>query len=417
MTILAVSIAAIAIWLVFREPTDQRKLLLDGSTLSVNRVKLGKTNLFTHGSWADRTIGSHFSSNVGAVKLFKLDIKQPTTVAQGGWEGSKPLSIEFQLVGPNAPGSNVAKSLPACRYVHWGEDGYKYFEDTKSFIGFPDGYFGYLTTSTFSRRSKMIHVRIDQKDSAQGLWRSLAEFEIKNPNPIKEEFWPAERFPVRKSDGNFAVELNKVEVYRPRNGLHRQIRSWIWEQRVDYLFRFFVANQSVSNWRPHDVSVDDSTGNSLLQSGWKGSTNGFVLYSGFRTADPSAVWKLQAHFSPDSGFSESNVFHFKVPRGGMVKTNFGGFETSIEFDGNRQSLLVSIPTNSVNSRLLFLGARNDLGESIEPAFGSSEQHSFFQPMLNLMSTTSNIVGKIAIVPDVPFEFTVKPLMEPGEFNF
>src|SRR3954471_21347418 len=80
--------------------------------------------------------------------------------------GSSPWSLEFQILGTNTTSFNELtgpSSYRAYRVVHWGEDGYKYFEELHPFERYRDGFFGYVTTTSFCRDSKSIHVRIQNR--------------------------------------------------------------------------------------------------------------------------------------------------------------------------------------------------------------------------------------------------------------
>jgi hypothetical protein len=410
-----VVVTALLAWLIFRTPSPKR-LLKDGSLVAVTALKVGKTNIFRHGSWPDKMIGPHLSTN--GLHILKMTVTQPQLVTERGWPWAAPLSIEFQVDGTKSIDGNQflrPSFYRASRIVHWGDDGYKYFEDSPEFRKYRDGYFGYVTTSAFARRSKTIHIRIEERKTMDAPWASLAEFEVKNPYHAKEEDWPIEPFPIQKTKDNFLVELSNVKVYRPRKGLH----PWgdIWEQRVDYLFRVFRDNQLVTNWIPHRVYVIDSTGNERFHGATENSENGFVFSSGFQTADPTTTWKIKAHFGPGSNFAQSNVFNYKLPfpsspfppRVGPIITDFQGLNVSFTFQ-LQDMLTVSMPTNAINSRLLALDVTNDEGKSVKNASGAMDQHTFWVH-LNRDSITSNIFAKVAIVPDMELEFTFRPTLE------
>jgi hypothetical protein len=408
--VIAVLLAFLVVIAISRMRRPEYVRLRDGTVLAITAVRLGDTNIFTHGSWLDKMFGAHLGTNTPGFNIFNLTVTRPEVVMQYAWRESSPfLTVELQLVGTNYAGSELLRPSfnRSCRVIHWGDDHYQYFEEPINFRNYRDGYFGYLNTSSFSRRSKIIHIKIEQRRRREDPWTTLGEFTVQNPNPLKAKDWVPEPFPIRKSKDGFAVELSDLKVYQPREGLRR----WrdIWNHRVDYHFRFFQGNQVVTNWAAHQISVRDATGNEFFQGASKEFTNGFVLYPGFRTVDPSTVWQVRAHFSPDSGFTNIFSFQVPVPLPAPIKTNFQGLEAKIEFV-HEYMLSVSIPTNAVNSRLLFLDATNNVGNSIKESPGSWGQHSFWQK-LKLEPHTTTVLARVAIVPDLAFEFTVKPTME------
>ena len=68
---------------------------------------------------------------------------------------------------------------------------------------------------------------------------------------------------------------------------------------------------------------------------------------------------------------------------------------------------MKIPTNSTDIRLIFLRAENESGKSIDEATGSWGEHYFWRS-INLDEAGSAMFATVAIVPNVHFDFIVKP---------
>src|SRR3954468_17327868 len=117
--------------------------------------------------------------------------------------------------------------------------------------------------------------------------------------------------------------------------------------------------------------------------------------------------KIRAHLSPDSGFGETNLFSFRVPSRlpGPIMTNFQDLNTTISLKENM--LAVGISKSATNSRLPFLSATDDAGESIKEFTPATGQY-FSCVSLN-MEGRSRVNGRVAIVRDILVEFVVKPV--------
>jgi hypothetical protein len=399
----------------FRAPAPKH-LLNDGSLVAVTSLKVGRTNIFKHGNWADKVIGPLVSTN--GLHILNMRIAQPQMVIEPSlW--AAPLSIEFQVDATKSLDGNefVRPSFyRGSRIVHWGDDGYKYFEESPEWHKYSDGSFGYVTTPAYSRLSKTIHIAIEERKTPDAAWTSLAEFQVKNPHRVKEQDWTVEPFPVKKSKDGLLIELINVRVHRPKQGLHQ----WkdIYDQRVDYDFKVFREGQLITNWIPHRIYVIDSTGNESYNGANLEPGSGFVFRPVSRSVDPSVAWKVKGDFAPGSNFSESNVFNCKLlfpsspfpPPAAPFVTNFQGRNISFTFLPFQDMLTVSMPKEAVSSRLLVLNVTNDKNESVTNMSAPIDQHTF-SVMLNRQNIMANIFAKIAIVPNVQLEFTFKPEME------
>src|SRR5687768_6963504 len=87
--------------LLWRDDDAQTFTLPDGSRLVLSKVRVGRTNVYLHGSFLSKALGRFVHSN--GLSIAKIKIARPTRVIVYPWSDSDDvLSAQFQFVP--APG-------------------------------------------------------------------------------------------------------------------------------------------------------------------------------------------------------------------------------------------------------------------------------------------------------------------------
>src|SRR5436305_3564217 len=128
---------------------SRRQLLEDGSVLLLNRVLVDSRVKIAHGTRLVKLLGNLVPAK--GVHLLTLNLDRQS-VLNFDFIGKSLLVAEFRLTGPNAASHPLAK--PAFyrqfRFVLHGERGIEFVEELRGdFQPYPDGYYGYITTSSF----------------------------------------------------------------------------------------------------------------------------------------------------------------------------------------------------------------------------------------------------------------------------
>jgi hypothetical protein len=405
LAILLFAAVAILAWGKLRVASP-KTTLADGTQLSLTSVHVGEQTQFKHGTALERMLG-----NVIPVKGFQISkwtLSRPIVLTEGKFAGSA-LCLEFRLDGPpnvvNQSRLITSPMFREFRVLLSGSDGFAYVEELWPFKRYADGVFGYLNSSAFPRGSQYILVQLQQRGDRNTPWKRIAEFSCLNPSIKKAEHWQAEDYPVRKSKGKFGIKLEEIQVQATNGYWHD---TDIWEHSVQIPLKLYLDGISVTNWAAHDVWVSDSVGNLDPIPSFSSVTNGWIVYRGGQSADPYGIWKIRADFAPESDLASTNIFEVKInrPFKKALETNAAGFPLKIDFV-NESMLAMSIPTNYTESRLIFLHANGKNGNPIGESSGSWGQYSFWRSM-NLSAAGSEMTATVGIVPNIHFDFTIKP---------
>jgi hypothetical protein len=407
LTFLFFAAVAILFWRTLQDRVVSFRVALpDGTQLSLASVHIGEQTEFKHGTVLERMLGNVIPAK--GFQISKWAFSRPMVLKEGAF-GVPSLCLEFRLDGPanvvNQSRLVTAPMFREFRVLLSGSDGFAYVEELWPFKRYADGVFGYLNSSTYPRISPFILVQIQQRGDQNTPWKQIAEFSCPNPSIKKEEQWQPESYPIRKSKGIFGIKLEEIQIQATNGYWHD---SDIWEHSVQIPLKFYLNGISVTNWAAHDVWVSDSIGNLNPIPSISSVTNGWIVYRSGRSVHPHGIWKIRADFTPESDLKPTNIFTVKInlPLTKAFETNLAGFPLKIDFV-NESMLAMSIPTNYTNSRLIFLHANGKNGNPIGEVSGSWGQHSFWRSM-NLNAAGSEMTVTVGIVPNVHFDFTVKP---------
>jgi hypothetical protein len=410
----AVGVLAICVvigFLVWRGDSTSRRLA-DGSTMVVSRVRVGHSNVYTHGNFLSKTVGRFAPTN--GLTIAGSTIPRPTQVKQIAWlagtQNWEVLTAEVRLLPRSAQVDDFLKPpfYRKYRVVLIGDDGFTYVQEYQQFKQYPDGLFSYINANTFPRTSRRLHIRIDQRESSSTRdFREVAMFDVKNPKPIRPERWVVEKSPRIKVGTDVEVEVGELVVRS--EPIHQ---SDMWEHIAILPLRFVTGGKVATNWGIHDTRVRDASGNFDYFGSLRSVTNDWVLYHGFRPLDPAQPWRFDVGFALAENFPETNLFSFEVswPMAGTNQTNFGGLPVSICWV-NTDMLAVELPGQPAAWRLTFVEARDAEGNDLNDRSGSWRQHGFWRLLKVRSSKGMKVSATVAIHPNYPATFILQPRHE------
>jgi hypothetical protein len=400
----------------FGRSTPQR--LPDGTLLELTDLKFGPTNTFKHGAWLERILGGLIPSN--GIHVAGVDLQRRSKVGFG-YTNSPFLTAQFRLSGRLVDYERSEFMSPKFhrqfRLTIIGDDEFPVVPHLLPAKEHRDGIFVYVHAWAFPRSARVLRFRIEQHDQALAPWRTVAEFIRRNPARATERNWTAEAYPVERTSGGLSVVLGEVTVEL------RHTNRWesFWQHTVTTPIRITENGVLLTNWGAHQLMVEDSSGNELGVGGPKRVQDGWIVYEGFRSADPSKVWRLRAGFALDSDYPATNLHTLTVPvpLARPFTTNVAGYPLEIGFV-NTDMLSVQLLTNAPDLRLAFVAARDENGKDIDFQAGSYSQFKFWRAMSLPFLRSSGpppasgtITATIAISRNVPLEFTVKPRLIGG----
>jgi hypothetical protein len=402
-----IAIASVLAFFLWRGDSSTRTLS-DGSRLTLSGVRIGQTNVYTHGTFLSKTIGRFAPSNGISIAGYKL--QQPSKVTRHGWfnpaQNVEVLTAQLQLL----PGSARADDLldppfyRKFRLLIYGDDGFTYVREFEGFKEYDYGIFQYINAPTFPRTSSRLHFRLEERDNGHTRsFRELATFTVKNPRRAKVENWTVDKAPrITLAAG---LELEVRELIVRTEPIHPDD---IWDHITELVFRVMRRGQMLSNWDLHDTRIRDASGNIDWFLGNVRITNDWAVCTSARVLDPSVPWRFDANFALDSDFPETNLYSFAITwPTGTNWTEFSGLPVSISFV-NSAVLAVQIPSKPPHLRLTFVSAFDDEGRNINEGSGSWSQHSFWK-LLKVRSNKQMIINAtIAIQPNHPASFTLQP---------
>jgi hypothetical protein len=390
------------------EPSCTRTLP-DGTTLVMAGLKIGKTNVYVHGSFLSKSLG-RLSPRQG-FKVLGMRLDPPLSIANIGVSDSEILTAEIRLLS----GSPQEQKLLAPRaYDHYrmlisaNEDfaivPSQYFNLRK----YPDGIFATMVVTSFPRDAKVLRFRLEERDDPKTRdWREIATFVMKNPKPARVESWPFTNNPVFKLANGIQVEIGELAVRRePVNSNTFNVADYTAILPV----RVSLNRQAHPEWIIHDGTVRDSSGNTEWFNYLRAASNDWMFYRTSRSLDPNQAWKFNVNLARESNFPGTDLRSFTVPwpLAVSVETNLGGFPFRVRSEN--QMLLLGLLINAGDGlRLTFVNATYNQGLALHPDVGGWSQH-FFRANLYTLGIT-NLQATVAIHTNYPLEFTLKPRFE------
>jgi hypothetical protein len=407
----AVGVLAICVvigFLVWQEDGTSRRLA-DGSTMVISGVRIGHSNVYTHGNFLSKTLGRFAPTN--GLTIAGSTIHRPRQAIQAAWlagtQNWEVLTAELRLLPRSGQLDDFVKPpfYRKYRVVLFGDDGFTYVQEYQEFKQYPDGLFSYINAHTFPRTSRWLHIRLEQRQSSRTRdFREIATFVVKNPKPARPEPWVPEKSPRIKVAPDMEVEVGELVVRS--EPIHK---SDMWEHVAILPLRFASNGEIVTNWGIHDIRVRDASGNFDYFGSLRSITNDWILYRGFRPLDPAQPWRFDVGFALEDSFPQTNLFSFAVPwpMNGTNQTNFGGLAVSISWV-NTDMLAVELPDAPADWRLTFVGARDADGSDLNERSGSWSQHRFWRLLKVRDSKGMKVHATVAIHPNYPATFTLQP---------
>lgn len=400
--LMGAGLAACLFWM-FDEPSVQQQTLPDGSVLTLSRVLYGDTGEFVHGTRFEQLVRRIIPKK--GISFAGLKLNAPGIVSIAG--GGRPILVVELRVDANGSSSPMVANPAFTRQYRGtllGEDGFEYTQELRDFRSYGKGLFSYVYISSFPRDSHRLRLRIDGRDTREGAWRTVAEFDFENPGRAEPRGWKPDLTPATKTAEGIAFTLGEVTVeQQPFNPMD------IYTLTVTFPFQVRRDGTTLTNWIPAYVRAEDDTGNHGLSSLFAGFENHWAIRRGWRGPDPRRVWRVEVDFEQEPDSSAGNVF--AVPLTSMLPgpsiTNLAGLEVTISGD-IRESLRVSIPTNRVNLALRFISIRTRTGREMTSLSGNWSQFSFYKLLSepSLDSESKDVV--FAIVPTAHLTFFTQP---------
>jgi hypothetical protein len=414
MAFVLVSCVVIIGLLLWRDDA-QTFTLPDGSRFVLSKVRVGRTNVYLHGSFLSKSIGRFVPSNGLSIATFKIE--PPKKVMVNAWSDSGDiLSARLQFFP--ASGSPEKGSdewfYREFRLLVIGDDGFSYVHEIQrqhELKIYPDGIYGYLRAATWPRTSSRITIRLEQRSSPSSRdFREVATFVVKNPQRVEAEQWPVTQQFRTNLPGNVDVELGELVV--------REAAIYpgdIWENTAELPVRFRSNGQVLTNWGVHYGPIKDASGNRDSFGAIKVFTNGWTVYRIFRVLDPKVPWRFDVHFALDSNYPQTNLFSFDAPwpMNGKISTNLAGVPVTIDYV-NTDMLAVELPGKPPHLRLSFVKASDDEGRDFGSRGGSWSQHGFWKSLSVGNQKTVNVRATVAIHPNYPVSFTLQPRHQKAE---
>jgi hypothetical protein len=410
----AVGVLAIGVviaFLVLREDSTSRRLA-DGSTMVISGVRVGHSNVYTHGNFLSKTLGRFVPTN--GLNIAGTTIQRPRQVPQPAWLAGtqkwEVLTAELRLLPGSAQAEDFVKSAFYRKYriVLFGDDGFTYVQEYKDFTQYPEGMFSYINAHTFPRTSRWLHIRLDYRESSRTRdFREVTTFVVKNPKPVRPEPWVPEKSPRIKVGQGVEVEIGEFVIRS------EPIHPWdMWEHVAVLPLRFTSRGKVVTSWGIHDVRVRDASGNFDYFGASRSVTNDWIFYRAFRPLDPTQPWRFDGGFALAEDFPQTNLFSFVVPwpMSGTNQTNFGRLPVSISWV-NTDMLAVELPNAPADWRLAFVKAWDAEGNDLNEYTGSWRQDGFWRLLKVRGNKGIEVHATVAIHPNYPATFILQPRYE------
>jgi len=401
--------AAILLLLLFAfvcRENSSKQTLSDGTVIVLSGLKIGRTNIYSHGTWLSKTIGRWAPSNGIALASFKLT--RPTKLTFDWPPECEILSAQFRLL-PGSPREGLFLSPPFYRKYRLlvsGDDGFLFVKEFNDFKTYPDGMFSYLNAWSFPRDSKQLRFRLEERDRSDSSdWHEMATFALRNPNPAQVQRWSVDDHPRFKLPGNIEIIVEDLTVRT-----NRTPPNDIWESMALLRLRSMQNGEVLTNWGMHHGQIWDASGNFDGFGASKIVTNDWIIYRAHRPLDPAKPWRFKAGFALDSAFPATNLFSFTVswPMAGSCQTNLAGFPAQIRFV-NQDMLSVELTSKPADMILSFVSAEDDAGTNLDDWSGSWSQHSFWKKLK--LSKPVTVRATVAVRPFYPVRFTLQPRLE------
>jgi hypothetical protein len=295
-----------------------------------------------------------------------------------------------------------------------GHDDFSFVQDFGGFSGLKDLLLGYVVTENFPRNARRWRVRLEGRCTPGSTdWTELASFDIKNPKPIVVPSSNPDVSPYCQLEPGVKIEFGELVVRQKADQAG-------WEEfTADLPMRVTTTGQLDQRWEIANGFIQDASGN-------RGSfpaqnceiSNDWTIYHITRPLDPACWWKFDLNFfSHASDFPASNLYSFNVewPIMDMVRTNLGSQTVDVEevFQQGDSGIVVMLHDGPPGMRLGFVDAVDDAGNHLGKSSTWTQQY-LWRELLKPIEPHRRIHITIAIRPDDPVEFVLRPRLEKSE---
>jgi hypothetical protein len=360
-------IAILALALLQQKPSSFT--LSDGSVLSVDSARFGRTNIFLDGTMLEKALRRVLPTN--GLRVMGMHLQPPKERVLTFRDG-EVLVLRLCLSSPNER-SNVffnqkAPEMAVLSHEAPGAHAYRCY--LRPFNRARNGkrWYSYIAATAFPRQETQLRLDVLDRSGA-----SLAKLHFRNPvRHTTQEHWSSPLSPSTNLHG-LNVAFGGIRLPEPT-------------ARVEFgplqMATLPVIIQSSSriltNWTVTDLLMRDGNGNRLRVNPVKVVTNGGQECHLPQYLDPASPWRIDFSLTRDSDFDAKEIhsFTFSHPLTGQTET-FGDY---ILYFSCLDRLAVTLrPTNS-NVRLSFIDAFDGAGEALWPGSGNWGQHHFNREM-------------------------------------
>jgi RNA polymerase sigma factor (sigma-70 family) len=308
-----------------------------------------------------------------------------------------------------------------CRALVSGKDGLEYSSLLYAFSKYGNDYHGQFNTCLFPRDSSKLRIQIQQRDTLDQPWKTIAEFTCRQ-HTQKAESWQVEQSPISRDIDGTKLTFGEFTFQTGEPVSQTSDRDWEnnWQSEgcnrtVTIPWQLERDGVLLTNWGIRGLLMSDSSGNeSYVGFMDRRGSNNWTLTRTWESPDPRKVWKVRAEVAEESGFDPANIFTIRVPvhRVAPFETNVAGYPFRIQFFRGIDSLSTELLlTNRTDLRLTLLHAEDQDGRDQTGKTLGGDQ--FVQQILVDLSAGGELSQTFAIGKNISAEFTTKPRLIPG----
>jgi hypothetical protein len=440
IAIFALALGCLAVALALWPGRPPKSVLPDGTTYFLTGVQVGLTNEFVSGTLLSKTLGrlapkagfsfaglkvvrpvtsSSYSSD-GLTKLAMELRLQPSTGMATSPQASSHRGVLLPAAAPKARGALLQRSAlpgfivsPMYRVLISGQDDFSFVQDFGGFYGLNDMLLGYVVTENFPRDARRWRVRLEGRTPDSTDWTELASFDIKNPKPIVVPSSIPDISPYCQLEPGVKIEFGELVVRQKADQAG-------WEEfTADLPMRVTTNGKLDQRWEIANGFIQDASGNRGSFPAQNSETsNDWTIYHITRPLNPACWWKFDLNFfSHASDFPASNLYSFNVewPIMDMVRTNLGGQTVDVAevFPQGDSGIVVILNDGPPGMRLGMVDAVDDAGNHLGKSAAWTQQYRWTE-LLKPIEPHRQIHVMIAIRPDDPVEFVLRPRLEKSE---
>ena len=416
-------VVVVALWL----GPPPKSVLPDGTAYALTGVQVGPTNVFVNGTLLSKTLG-RLAPRAG-FSFSGLKLARPVTSSFNSSDGLTKLAMELRLQPSTAMKTSLQAAgrlkrtvtfgglagivSPMYRVLISGDDNFSFVEYFNGFSGLNDMLLGYVVTANFPRGAQRWRVRLEGRRPDAADWTELGSFDVKNPKPIVVRSSNPEVAPYCQLEPGVKIEFGELVVRQSGDQADSE------EFTADLPMRVTTNGHVDQRWEIANGFIQDASGNrESFEAQNCDITNVWTIYHITRPLDPACWWRFDLNFfSHASNFPASNLYSFNVewPIMDMIRTNLGGQTVDVAevFQQGDSGIVAILNDGPPGMRLGLVDAVDDAGHHLGKSAAWTQQFRWTE-LLKPIEPHSRIHVTIAIRPDDPVEFVLRPRLEKSE---